>query len=124
MYTRSTNVLITMMMLAVILLVWTRATEAALEVSQRAYELDASLVERWPLGDVGTIVFRECDGCEQVIVKVDAATDYRLSMRGANVGRDELLRVKATLTDPSDADVYIFYRTADDTATRIVLDAD
>lgn len=124
MESRTNNVLITMMMLAVILLVWTRSTNAALEITIRTYELDASLVERWPLGDVGTIVFRKCDDCERIILAVDSATQYKLKISGSPVGRDELLRVKSTITDPAAANVYISYRIADETATRIVLDAD
>jgi hypothetical protein len=113
-----------MMMLAVILLVWTRASQAALEITVRTYELDASLVERWPLGDVGTIVFRKCDACEQIILAVDSTTQYKLELSGSPIGRDELLRVKSALADPAATYVYISYRVADDTATRIVLDAD
>jgi hypothetical protein len=113
-----------MMMLAVILLVWTRATHAALEVKVRTYELDASLVERWPLGDVGTIVFRKCDACDQIILAVNDATQYKLKISGAPVGRDEVLRIKSTITDLAAANVYISYRTTDETVTRIVLDAD
>lgn len=124
MHTRTTNVLIAMMMLGVILIVWTRATHAALESTIGSYELDASLVERWPLGDVGTIVFRKCDSCEQIIVAVDDATNYLLKIRGAPVGRDELLRVKSAVPNLADVNVYIFYRTEDNTATRIVLEAD
>jgi len=124
MYTRTSNALITIIMLAVILLVWTRATHSALESTVQSYELNASLVERWPLGDVGTIVFRKCDNCDQVILAVDGATRYLLKIGGSPVGRDELLRVKSMITDQTDADVYIFYRTDDDTATRVILDAD
>jgi hypothetical protein len=124
MESKSLNVLITMTMLAVILLVWTRATNAALERVEDAYELRLEQVERWPLADSTNIVVRPCSRCDRVVLQVNAATRYSNGLRGADIGREELLRVKSTIRDRDNTFVYIFYRPENSSVTRIVLDAD
>jgi len=105
------------------LLAATPATHAALDVVEQAYEIDATLVERWPLGDTGSIVLRPCAGCDTVVLGVDANTKYRSSRSSLDVTREELMEIKSMLSNPDDALVYIFYRPDDSVATRIVLDA-
>jgi hypothetical protein len=122
METGRTNILIATMMLGVILLVWNRSTQAALETIEQSYELTANLVERWPIGDDAHIVLRRCGGCEPVMLRVDAATRYGRSLLGRDITRDELLRLKATLRDADKTFVYVFYRPDDGTVTYFVLD--
>lgn len=99
-----------------------QATQAALEATEQAYELMADQVERWPLADNASVVFRPCRSCDRMVLAVDAATRYGRSLSGRDITRDELLRMKSILTDANDTFVYIFYRPEDATATRIVLD--
>ena len=123
MKSKSTDALLAMMMLAVILLVWTRATHAALEAMEQAYEVDASRIERWPLGDQGSLVLRPCESCDSVTLTVTPNTRYRSSQSSLNITREELLQVKAMIRDLDDAFVYVFYRPDDGVVNRIVLDA-
>lgn len=123
MESRTTNVLLAMMMLAVILMVWTRATNAALEVVEQAYEINATQVERWPLSDDDRIVLRPCDACDQVTLSVTSGTRYRASNSSMNITREELLQIKSLLRNLESSYVYVFYRPDDGVATRIVLDA-
>jgi len=134
MESKSLNVLITMTMLAVILLVWTRTTNAALERVEDAYELRLEQVERWPLADSTSIVVRPCDQCNRVVLHVSRETCYLAGTphkqterckRDANRGkkaREDLLRRKSTVRNPGDAFVYIFYRPEDQSVACIVLD--
>ena len=122
MESKTSNVLIATMMLAVILLVWTRGAQAALVATEQAYELTVDQVERWPLSDNGRIVLRACATCETVALSVDANTTYRSSQSSLNITREEMLQIKSMLGNPDDAFLYIFYRPDDDIATRIVLD--
>ena len=119
-----TAVLIRTMTLAIILLTWGQVTQAALQATEQAYELNVHMVERWPLGDEGSIVLYPCEDCDRVVLRVNAATRYGNSLSGPDISRNELLQLKATLSGGQDAFVYIFYRPDDQTATRIVLDAD
>lgn len=122
MESRANNVLIAMMMLAVILLVWTRATSAALVATEQAYELDASQIERWPLGDDGSLILRPCGGCDRVVLRVNAETRYGRSLSGPAMTREELLQLKSTGAVSGDTLVYVFYRPDDGVVTRLVLD--
>ncbi|MFQ5636210.1 MAG: hypothetical protein ACE5G3_12885 [Gammaproteobacteria bacterium] len=124
MESRTATAMIATMMLAVILLVWARATQAALGVVEQAYEIELWMVERWPLGDAGSIVLRPCEECSSVVLRVSADTAYRRSGSAVNISREEMLRIKAMLGSDTGALVYVYYRPDDDTATRIVLDTD
>ena len=122
MESRANNVLIAMMMLAVILLVWNRATHAALESTQQAYELDSTQIERWPLDEVGSLVLKPCDSCESVVLSVTPDTRYMTGFRGPNITLPELLALKTKIGGRKGTFVYIFYRTADNSVARFVLD--
>ena len=96
--------------------------QAALRALEEAYELNASLVERWPSSDVGSLVLRPCPNCEPVMLRVDANTLYRLGMRGAVITRAELVERQALLRDRRNTFVYVFYEPGSRIATRVVLD--
>jgi len=134
MESKSLHVLITMTMLAVILLVWTRATNAALERVEDAYELPLAQVERWPLSDSTNIVIRPCDRCDRVVLHVSRETCYltgtparktercRLSRNRGKSARDSLLRRKSKIHDRDNAFVYVFYDPENRSVASIVLD--
>ena len=124
MESRVNNVLIAMMMLAVILLVWNRATHAALQLVEQAYELDSTQVERWPLADDGQLIVKPCETCDSVILNVDANTRYLTSFRGSRISLAELLNLKTRVGGRESANVYVFYSTENNLVTRLVLDAD
>ena len=111
-------------MLAVILIVWTRATHAALEVVEKSYEIDVTQVERWPLSDTDRIVLRPCDDCDRVTLTVTPGTQYSATGSSMGLTREELVKIKSMLRNPSRAYLYIFYRPDDSVAIRIELDAD
>jgi len=116
------NLFMAMTSLAVTLLALTPVSQAALVAAKQAYEMTANQVERWPLGDSGSIVFRPCRNCDPVALQVDAATRYGRSLSGNGITREELLQLKSMLSSIDDTFVYIFYRPDDGVATRIVLD--
>jgi len=111
-----------MTMLTVILLVGIPSAQAALEALEQAYDMTADKVERWPLGDHASIVFRPCASCERLAISVSPATLYARSLSGAFISRAELLELKSVLSNTDDTFVYVFYRPDDGIATRIVLD--
>ena len=111
-------------MLTVLLTVWPRASLAALVATEQAYEVEATQIERWPLGDNGSLVLRPCDSCELVTLTVTPETKYRRSSSGMNITREEFLAAKAQIRDLDDAYVFLFYRPDDGIVNRIVLDAD
>jgi len=114
----------TFITIATIMLTVLPPTHAALVAVEEAYEINAAQVERWPLGDTGSLVIRSCSSCESIALRVDETTEYRLSMAGDKVSRDELVRLQATLRDRKGTHVYIFYRPRDGVATRVVLNVD
>lgn len=116
---KSTLITTTAIMLTVLL-----PAHAELVAVEQAYEINAAQVDRWPLGDTGSLVLRACNSCDSVTLRVDAATRYRLGMSGAEVSRDELVSLQATLRDRKSTPVYVFYRPQDGIATRVVLDVD
>ncbi|NND36298.1 MAG: hypothetical protein HKN81_04095 [Gammaproteobacteria bacterium] len=124
MESRANNVLIAMMMLAVIMLVWNRATNAALQLVEQTYEIDSTSIERWPLAGDGNLIIRPCEGCDSVILKVDADTRYLTSFGGTAISLEELLELKTQIRGRSGVDAFVFYRADDSTVTRLVLDVD
>ena len=107
-----------------ILLVWNRATHAALQLVEQAYELDSTQVERWPLADDGQLIVKPCKTCDSVILNVDANTRYLTSFRGSRISLAELLNLKTRVGGRESANVYVFYSTENNLVTRLVLDAD
>ena len=124
MESRANNVLIAMMMLAVILLVWTRSTNAALNLIEQAYEIDSTSIERWPLGADGNLILKPCEACDSVILNVDANTRYATSFRGAAISLEELLELKTQIRGRKGINAYVFYRAEDNSVTRLILDVD
>jgi len=110
--------------LAAIAITWAMVlpAQAGLIAVEQAYEITTAQVERWPLGETGTLVLRSCNSCESVALRVDLATHYRLGMSGANITRAELVRMQATLNDREGTRVYVFYRPESGVATRVILD--
>lgn len=123
---RSTNAnaLLVTMMLSAFLMFWTQATQAALDVIEQAYELDASLIERWPLSDDGSLILRPCGTCDSVTLRVTAETAYSASGSSGRISREEFLQIKSLLRGLDDALVSVFYRPSDGIVTRLRLNAD
>lgn len=124
MESRTNNVLVAMMMLAVILLAWNRAANAALQLIEQTYEIDSTQIERWPLADDGTLILKPCDACESVILNVDPNTRYLTNFRGNAISLEELLQLKTLIRGREGTNAYVFYSVEDNLVTRLVLDVD
>jgi hypothetical protein len=122
MESRANNVVIAMMMLAVILLVWNRSANAALNVIEQAYEIDSTSIERWPLAADGNLILKPCESCESVILNVDANTRYATSFGGAAISLEEILKLKTRIRGRKGVYAYVFYRAEDSSLTRLILD--
>lgn len=114
----------TLFLMAMILVLSARA-EAALLETQKAYELQASQIVRWPLGPNTSIEIRPCSGCDVVRLQIDAQTLFTDKLRdGEELSLRDLLQRKSQLRSNDEHIIYIFYRTADLRVSRIVLSMD
>ncbi|MEO1034744.1 MAG: hypothetical protein AAFX44_04195 [Pseudomonadota bacterium] len=51
---------------------------AIAQINEEAYEVEAGLI-RLPVSISGSVILRECQGCEQFTHRVTAATSYRIN---------------------------------------------
>jgi hypothetical protein len=113
-----------MMTVAVILLIWNQATNAALQLIEQAYEVDSTQIERWPLADDGNLILKPCETCDSVILSVDGNTRYLTSFGGNAIPLEALLQLKSLIRGRKGTYAYIFYTAEDNLVTRLILDVD
>lgn len=118
MRSKAIHTLLTMMMVATIILVWTRAT-AEMLVVEHAYELNADQVAL-PAHENALVTIRTCPNCDARVLRADSGTRYfaGFSNRRPLSHRAFMETVAPTLDD--DSAVYVFYRANTTTVTRIV----
>ena len=108
-----------MMMVATIIMVWTRATQAEMRLIEHAFELRASQVAL-PAHGNAPVTIRTCPDCSARVLRVDGNTRYFASFanRVPLNHRAFMEQIAANFTD--DTAVYIFYLADSDVVTRIV----
>lgn len=87
---RATGLTLAMMMLATILLVWSRASTAALVVAEDALELDPASLSL-PRAVPGTLTVRPCAGCQPRLLRATADTRFAIGTRGPAADFSEFL---------------------------------
>jgi len=92
---------------------------AALDILEQAVEADVSDTTL-PTHTAGSVVVRECTGCEPLVWRVNAASSYYIGSRSHPVALGEL---RAAAASGQHEMLYVFYKPDTNVVTRIVLSA-
>ena len=119
MRSKALHTLLSMIMTATIILVWSHATQADMIIAEHAYELRARQIAL-PTYDNAQVTIRTCPECDAHLLRVNGATRYFIGFanRTAMTRRAFMEAVAPTLDD--DDAFYVFYRPDTNIVTRIV----
>lgn len=94
------------------------AQRRTLEQVESSYELVLTQIEL-PSNTSGTVIFKECDTCDTVALRVTSATQYFLN--GAAISLADLRATAETVQGERAANigVYVHYSLATDDVTRV-----
>ena len=107
-------------------LLFSALTQAALEVSENAYELTTEQILRWPLRAGDNIVIQPCAGCAIQTLQVTEQTRYAIGFGpdATSIKLNELLRQKSLLRDNANNLIILFFHPDDRRVSRIVLNTE
>ncbi len=117
MQTSFTNLLTGMLMLAAILFVWSRASQADTVLIEQAIELAPSQLENLARGNTGRLIARPCQECPPRLFRIDANTRYEAA-GASNLARTDFFDA---IQDNRDAMIVLFYLTGEDRVSRLRL---
>ena len=119
MRSKALHTLLSMIMTATIILVWSHATQAEMIIAEHAYELRAKQVAL-PTYDNAQVTIRTCPECDAHMLRVNGATRYFIGFANRTaMSRRAFMETVAPTLDKGDA-LYVFYRPDTSIVTRIV----
>lgn len=119
MRSKALHTLLSMIMTATIILVWSHVTQAEMIIAEHAYELRAKQIAL-PTYDSAQVTIRTCPECDARVLRVNSATRYFLGFGDQpSLNRRAFMEAVAPTLDDDDA-MYVFYRPDTDIVTRIV----
>lgn len=113
------HTLITMMMVATIIMVWTNATQAGMLVTEQAVELRSGEIAL-PAHANAQIAVPTCPTCDPLMLRVDPRTRYFASAAGGPALNLQTFMETVAGTLGTDSALFIYYIAETDTVTRIV----
>ena len=82
MRSKALHTLLSMIMTATIILVWSHATQADMIIAEKAYELRAKQIAL-PTYDNAQVTIRTCPECDAALLRVNGATRYFIGFGGS-----------------------------------------
>lgn len=120
---KSLNLLLALFMLIAIVFMWTKTTQAALEIVEEAFEVTPGQIE-WPSYDDGRLVVTPCRACKAVALRVSIETGYFLGFSSPLLTRQVFIQNATSNSNFRNSTVTVFYRPEDRHVTRVVLDVE
>ncbi len=99
---------------------------AALEIKEKAYEVRAEQIIRWPLREGDSLVVQPCRGCEIQTLRVTGETEYATGpyRNRQSTNLSEILSLKSKIRSDTAHIILVFYNPDNLKVTSLILEAD